>query len=387
MFAEKGIKMAVKRDIILSILNHEENIVPSWTMAFFNVQTAKRLLGAENVVTDFEPTESYRSGSASQDNRVRNLRYSEAVDNFAIGVGKGGNFAFGHGGPGEFMDKIVERGANYYISQYETGVKKKVKINPHFYHHFSYPLDSLENVQNVFLPDASDETRYCGIEDDIRYYKEKGYFTFANINGIFSGIHYYFYPFDKLFIDMMLDKDNLKILIKKLAEFNLTAAEKLLKAGVDCITFCDDLGDGRNLLFSPDLYTELFYPYHCELVKLCHSYGAYTHMHSHGNISKVFPMIVKAGVDMINPCDPYEFKNMLYLKEEYGSKITLVGGLNKFFFEWDNNEMKEFLVNLIRIGKKNGGFILMDSGGIPESVTNQKYDFYREVSKELRYCL
>jgi len=42
----------MKRDIMLSILNHEENVVPSWTMAFFSIPTAKRLLGEENVVTD-----------------------------------------------------------------------------------------------------------------------------------------------------------------------------------------------------------------------------------------------------------------------------------------------------------------------------------------------
>ena len=81
--------MVVKRDIILSIINHQENIVPSWTMAFFNVPTAKRLLGEDNVVTDFEPEENYHFGSATQDNRERNIRYSEAIDNFAIGVGKG----------------------------------------------------------------------------------------------------------------------------------------------------------------------------------------------------------------------------------------------------------------------------------------------------------
>jgi uroporphyrinogen decarboxylase len=374
-----------KRDIVLSILNHEENIIPSWTMAFFNIQTARRLLGEENVVKDSMPPENYLFGAATKDNRERNLRFSEAVDNFAIGVGKNANFAFGHGGPGEFTDRIIEKGTNYYISQYETGVKKKVTINPHFYNHFDYPLDSLEKVREVFVPDAFDDRRYDGINEEVQYYRQKGYFTFANINGFFSGLHYYFYPYDKLFIDMMLDKDNLKILIKKLAEFNLTAAEKLLRTGVDCIAFCDDLGDGRSLLFSPDLYKELFLSYHCELAGLCHSYGAYSHMHSHGNISKVFPMIVEAGIDMINPCDPYEFKDLLSLKEEFGSRITLVGGLDKFFFEWGYPEMKDFLFHLIKTGKKHGGFILMDSGGIPESITNEKYNYYREISREYRY--
>jgi len=54
-----------------------------------------------------EPCKSYKMGAADAADRLRNIIYSEKIDNFAIGVGKGSNFAFGHGGPGEFMDKII----------------------------------------------------------------------------------------------------------------------------------------------------------------------------------------------------------------------------------------------------------------------------------------
>jgi hypothetical protein len=107
----------MKRDQIISIINHEENVVPSWTMAFFNIKTAQRLLGEENVVTDFYPEESYKAGATSNENRERNIIYSECIDNFAIGVGGGANFVFGHGGPGEFFDRMIERGDNYFISK------------------------------------------------------------------------------------------------------------------------------------------------------------------------------------------------------------------------------------------------------------------------------
>ena len=44
--------METKREQVLAALRHEEGTVPSWTMAFFNIETARRLLGEENVVTD-----------------------------------------------------------------------------------------------------------------------------------------------------------------------------------------------------------------------------------------------------------------------------------------------------------------------------------------------
>ncbi len=371
---------------MLSILNHEENIVPSWTIAFFNTRVAKKLLGEENVITDFEPVTEYKVGYCDESNRKINIRYSEAVDNFAIGVGKGANFAFGHGGPGEFMDIIIESGENYYISQFETGVKREVRFKPyHFYKHFNYPIEVLDEIDKVYIPEANNERRFNGIEGDVKYYKQKGYFTYANINGFFSGLHYFFIPFDKLFIAMLENKRELKILIKKLATFNLTSAEQLLKRGVDCITFCDDLGSGESLLFSPDLYKELFYPYHKQLADLCHSYGTFVHMHSHGNIMKIINLIVDAGIDMINPIDPSEGMELRYLKEKYGDRITLVGGMDKYFFEWGKEKMYEYLKKIIKYARKNGGYILMDSGGIPDNISKEKYDFYRKISKEIRY--
>jgi uroporphyrinogen decarboxylase len=138
-------------------------------------------------------------------------------------------------------------------------------------------------------------------------------------------------------------------------------------------------------MFNPELYSELFFPYHKELANLCHSYNAYVHMHSHGNILKVFPLLIEAGIDMVNPCDPYEFKDIEYLKNNFGDKIILVGGMDKFISEWDRKKMREFLAHVINVGRKNGGLILMDSGEIPENISQETYDYYVKVSKEFRY--
>ena len=373
-----------KRDLLLTTINHEEGAVPSWTMAFFNIALAERILGKDNVMTDYLPTKTYKAGRADDCNRERCIRYSEAVDNCAVAMGRGGNFAFGHGGPGEMMEKIIERSEEYIISCFETGVKKEVRFNPHFYKNFNHPLSTLEDAAKAFVPDALDEARYTGIEGDAAFYKARGYLPYANLNGIFSCIHYFYYPYEKLLMDMILDKENLITLIKRISNFNLAAAEQLLRLGAEMITTCDDFGNGQNLLFSPALYQELFKPYHGELAALCHSYGAVLHLHSHGNILKILPDLVDAGVDMINPFDPTEVGPLTDIKEAYGKKLTIVGGISKFFFEQDFGDMRECLRQIIAAGRKGGGFVLMDSGGIPENITTEKYDFYREISRELR---
>ena len=373
-----------KREQLLAAINHEEGMIPSWTMAFFNLDLAKKLLGEENVMTDYLPCSGFKTGCADADNRERNVRYAQAVDNFAIAVGKGGNFAFGHGGPGEFLDKLVESGENYAISVYETGVKKLTKKNPHFYHHYDYPMATLEDIDALVLPNASDPIRYEGIDEDAAFYRKCGYLPYANLNGLFSAIHYFCYPYDKILMDLLLEPEQIRTLIRRIAEFNLTAAEQLLRCGVEMITTCDDLGDGRSLLFSPEVFQQMFAPYYHELAELCHSYGAVLHLHSHGNIRKVLPMLADAKIDLINPFDPYEVGDIDEIKDQFGKRITIVGGMHRYFFNSDREQMRSLMLKSVNAARKGGGYIWMDNGGIPENVTKETYNYYRNLSAELR---
>lgn len=108
------------------------------------------------------PQKEYKLGGADAENRLRNLRYARATDNYAIAVGKGGSFAFGHGGPGEFQDKLLQKNENEEISIYETGVKKLVRKHPHFYHNYDHPLESLDAAEDIVLPNASDPGKVQG---------------------------------------------------------------------------------------------------------------------------------------------------------------------------------------------------------------------------------
>lgn len=61
----------------------------------------------------------------------------------------------------------------------------------------------------------------------------------------------------------------------------------------------------------------------------------------------------------------------------------ITGGVDKFFFEWDEKEMKDYLQRTIRENRAGGGYILMTEG-IPENISNEKFNFFLEISKDLR---
>lgn len=365
------------REKFFSIVKNKSQDIMSWIMSFFDERTAIRLLGADSVPDDILPGPDWGFGASERYNWDKKIKYAHATGNFAIGVGRGACIAFGHGGPGEFLERTLETGSNYRISEFETGVRKEVRYNPHFYHHFNYPVKEPSDIENIKLPDPDDMSRYANIKEEVEYYKERDFIVYANLNGFFSGLHYYLYPYDQLLADLILEPSLINALLEKLGYFNLKAAEHLLKCGVDMITFCDDLGSGKSLLMSPELYREFFLPWHKKLAGLCHKYGALLHMHSHGNINKIIKDIYEAGIDLLNPNDPCDGMDLPKLKEIYGDRITFVGGIDKFFFKWNHKEQEDYLAQLIK--KTGGGFILMDSGGVPENVTTEDFKKIRNL--------
>lgn len=370
------------RERFTALVRGKEPVVLTWLMAFFNERVACELLGADNVPADVIPTPAWNLGASDRPDWDAKVRYARATGNCAAGVGWGTCIAFGHGGPGEFRDRLIETGEKHRISVYETGVKKEVRRDPHFYQHFDYPVRSRADWERVVLPDPDDPARYRGIAEETAYYRAHDLISYANLNGFFSGIHYFLYPYDELLADLILDPDFVQTMLERLGPWNLRAAENLLRCGVDVITFCDDLGSGRSLLMSPRLYRRFFLPWHRQLADLCHRYGALLHMHSHGNINTILPDLYDAGIDLLNPNDPDEGMDLPALKQRYGDRITFVGGLHKKFFSWDFAEQEAYIRRLVDAAGR--GFILMDAGGVPEGFTKTQFDSLMRLLNETK---
>ncbi len=369
------------RERFWRLVKGKEPIVLSWLMAFFNDRVARDLLGSNNLPGDLIPIADWKLGASDRPDWDAKVRYARATGNCAAGVGWGTCIAFGHGGPGEFRERMIEQGDKYRISVYETGVKKEIRRDPHFYHHFDYPVSTPEDFARVVLPDPDDPARYANIAGEAAFYKQHDLIAYANLNGFFSGIHYYLYPYDQLLMDLLLDPEFVQEMLERLGAWNLRVAEHLLQCGVEVITFCDDLGSGQSLLMSPALYRRFFLPWHRQLAELCHRYGAIVHMHSHGNINAIVGDLYEAGIDMLNPNDPYEEMDLPALKRTYGDRMTFVGGLDKTFFDWDFPRQEAYIRRLV--SETGGGFIIMDAGGVTEGVTPAQFAKLRKLLGEV----
>jgi uroporphyrinogen-III decarboxylase len=76
--------------------------------------------------------------------------------------------------------------------------------------------------------------------------------------------------------------------------------------------------------------------------------------------------------------------NLKELKEKYGDKLCLQGGLSKHIGFMSIDELREHLLDRLRIGSPGGGFILSSEGDIPYEMSIESFQAFIRMSKKYR---
>jgi uroporphyrinogen-III decarboxylase len=356
-------------------------------MSFFNGEVAKKLSPAcchYPQMWLYDAPDHFDMSPMGSDALDRMIEFNNHTNRCFACLGKGANVAFGHGGPGEFFCRTLEREENGLIAEYETGVKAKVKFNPHFYHHYDHPVKTMDDLNRLVLPDPADPKRYEGFAQDVRYLKSKGEYVLGSINGFFSGVHYFLMDYQETLMVLLTEPKLVEALMERLGEWNIAAAKKMVEAGADCICLCDDLGTKKSLLMSPDLYRRFFKPWHKKLCEEVHALGGDVHFHCHGAITQLMDDLIDCHFDFMNPFDPEEKHVLEDVMKNYSQHFVVVGGFPTSFWVWGEEKQNAYLKEIADLGKTYGRLIFMDSGGVPENVTPEDFERINRVSRDVR---
>jgi len=367
-------------ECVLSAILHEDPEVVPQIIGFTTEMARAKLmpyLEKSPMGTHRESSGKHESRSVIKRRFEKVLKIAEHLDIFIVHAG-GGGFR---------IVKTTESNGKWRIAEWETGsVWRMGTVNNVWAREYiKYPVECEEDLEDLQLPDPDDNERYEGVEEAIKYIREKGFFPSCSINGFFSGVWYFIHgPLQTILRDMYMNKDFFAKLIRKVGEFNLKAEKNLLERGAMMIGWVDDLGYNKGTFMSPKLYEELIFPWHKKAIELAHKYGAFVNMHSHGNINAIVPLLVDAGLDVLNPIGPSDNMDLAVLKERFGDKLCLQGGLSKHIGFMNKEELKQHLTDRISVGSPGGGFILSSEGELPYEMKPENFVYFVEMSRKYR---
>lgn len=252
----------------------------------------------------------------------------------------------------------------------EFGIEYRMPVSGgHYYDLYKSPLsnaNSVSDVENYNWPDPLDSERFENLKekaDKIVFKNEKAYFLERMSAGMWENA-IWMVGYEKFFTEMMLNKKFVHAIMNKFLEIKCKYWERALEEvgeNVLIISTADDLGTMENLLVSLNLYKELIWPYHKKLFNFIKDKAkseVYIFFHCDGAIKEAIPLLIEAGVDILNPvqvnCRGMDTKK---LKKEYGRDITFWGG------SCDNNILSFGTPNEVREETKKRIFDLAPGGG------------------------
>lgn len=166
---------------------------------------------------------------------------------------------------------------------------------------------------------------------------------------------------EQLLVDFIEDPDLADAILDIPYRYHRSAAETLVRAGVDMIWLGDDVGHQQGMLMSPRHWRRLLKPRMADIVGRLKAINpdlkvAY---HTDGCVYAIIPELIEIGIDVLNPVQPTAM-DPVRLKRAYGSNLCFWGAMDEQYALplGSPGDVRRATLNLISALGANGGLIL-----------------------------
>jgi uroporphyrinogen decarboxylase len=142
-------------------------------------------------------------------------------------------------------------------------------------------------------------------------------------------IGYFMRRYDDFMADCLLDPDYIIELLTRISAVEIKRAELAVQAGARSALISGDFADQRSLMVSPDVFRRVLKPILADAVARIKAINpdVLPILHSDGNLFDVLPDLIECGFVAVHPIQ-LECMDMLEVKQKYGDKLTLFGGIS-----------------------------------------------------------
>ena len=283
--------------------------------------------------------------------------------------------------------KVLEETDDYCVSTTTWGATMKnwkhAASTPEFLGHTVVDRDSWRQAKARMAP-TRDRVDWDHLRRNYKRWREEGWWIEAGGWFGFDVTHAWMVGTERLLLALVDDPDWCVEMFHHYLDVNLALLEMVWEEGYtfDAFRWPDDMGYKHNQFFSVAMYRDLLKPAHKRAIEWAHARGIRAILHSCGDINPFVPELLELGLDGLNPLEVKAGMDPIHLKEAWGDRLVLHGGINAVL--WDDLEAIEAEMRaVIPVMKAGGGYIFASDHSIPSSVSFEGMSRIVALAKEL----
>ena len=184
---------------------------------------------------------------------------------------------------------------------------------------------------------------------------------------------------------MLLEKEKFETFITRIGDFLVALTKAQIEAGrgrLSGMYIWGDVAYVNGMLFSPDIWREVFKPITERIIALCREAGLMTIYHGCGNATAIFDDYIEIGLDGYNPLEAKSKLDAVQLQARFGGRLALVGNIDVRELEsGDKNRIKREVLYKLQAAE-NGGYIVQSDHSVTSQVTPESYAYMVELVRE-----
>ncbi len=235
-------------------------------------------------------------------------------------------------------------------------------------------ISNMREFEEYPWPDPY-EADYSEFEE-IDKYLPKGMKVITSLAGVYQ-YTWMIMGFETFAFALIDNIELVKRIFNRMGEIRIAVFEQILSKcrHIGAVWLQDDLAYESGLMMRPEIYRKYVFPWYREIGDICKKRHLPLLFHSDGSFWELLDDLLDIGVNAIHPIEPKGMgANIRILKEEFGNKICLIGGVDlDILSRGTPEETTNETIKRIKEIAPRGGYILGSSNTISEFVLIDNY--------------
>jgi len=228
----------------------------------------------------------------------------------------------------------------------------------------------LDDLSRSLFPDPAAPEHFATVAQRVRAIetgpKKERFRITAIWNTVWERMHM-LHGFENCLIALIEDEPGIHELADRIVDWciaHIDAMHQQTGSSIDAFMMTEDWGTENSLMISPALFESFFLPRYRRLFDVVHEKGWKVWMHSCGRINDAIPLLIEAGVDVLNMQQPL-VNGIEETGDRFAGKVAFetLCDIQKTLPTGDPAAIRDEARRLLEHwGTEQGGFILGDYG-------------------------